>query len=829
MGLFGFDSVSDMFDGGGAGGSGAKSSTGSHADYVSNNPNDTTAQASTNSGGSFVGNTLGISSQPSSMTIASGQTLSSIAAANGTTVAALMAANPNITDPNKISAGASLNIPGGSSESKIKGVAPTNFLQKVSPLGIIGKLSGWANNLDPTKDITGGAAAIVGGRQVYDNGKMQYSYNFLGLPYEVKIIDGAVVDKLSIKYDKDGKPDPNGMTGYERMAQEARDSGDNDRADQIMQEASDNAADPATGGGAANPLDTNGILEMAKAAGVVQSNEEIAAMLADPKKYLADRGINMSDLVDGTLIDPNAEGTSLDATNPNYELGDSPAYTATTVDQTATIDPITQGPITTYDANTATDRMSGDAYTVDGKTGEIKDRNLVDAEQIDIKGAATGVNADGSTSVVGEALSDFAFQDISRIIDTSTIAGKLLAEKLGQGNYTDAKSTILGQMKIISDEFKDSNNNPKIPAWAQSLSRETQRTMAFSGVTGTAAIAAMSNAIMEATLGVADKEAAFFQTLTIKNLDNRQQSIINKANVIAQFEVSNLDARQAAAVQNAKTFLQMDLQNLTNLQQAEVINSQAMVDALFNDQAAINASRIFSASASNDFQKYYDNILFQTMSQNTEMVNSMEKFNAGEKNNEASFNASLEDNRQRFYAEMQYSIDTANAKWRQTVTETNSERLFDAHAIDVKNMFDLNQEGLNRLWDRADSMLDFIFKGTSDEATRDMEILRAEIMAQANSGSDSSGMWGAIGSIGAAVAPILLASDVRLKENINKISTQPNGINVYSWDWNEEGKRVGADKYPTIGVIAQEVLKTHPKAVSKRSDGYLMVNYGKIK
>ena len=71
-------------------------------------------------------------------------------------------------------------------------------------------------------------------------------------------------------------------------------------------------------------------------------------------------------------------------------------------------------------------------------------------------------------------------------------------------------------MKIISEEFKDSNGNPVIPPWAQGMAREIQRSMAFSGVTGTAATAAMSNAIMEATLGVAEKEASFFQTLTIK-------------------------------------------------------------------------------------------------------------------------------------------------------------------------------------------------------------------------------------------------------------------------------------------------------------------------
>lgn len=49
--------------------------------------------------------------QASQYTIKSGDTLDNIAAANGTTEAALLAANPQITNPNNISAGASLTIP----------------------------------------------------------------------------------------------------------------------------------------------------------------------------------------------------------------------------------------------------------------------------------------------------------------------------------------------------------------------------------------------------------------------------------------------------------------------------------------------------------------------------------------------------------------------------------------------------------------------------------------------------------------------------------------------------------------------------------------------
>jgi hypothetical protein len=659
-----------------------------------------------------------------------------------------------------------------------------------------------------------------GNRAVYTRKDgTSYSYNFLGLPYDIKQdADGNVM--------LDDSGNPMDGTDYARIEQ-LRASGDNDAADQLEQLQQANQTEEAAGD---NPLSAESILEMAMTAGVVSSDQEISNMVSDPVGYLSDRGMTLSDLVsnNGVLLDPDAEGTGMDSGSPDYALGDSPAYTAGTVDTIATVDDVVAGTATTYDASTTADLISGNPEaTADAVSGEIRDENLVNASdiEIDINGAATGVNADGTTNVTGEALNDYATLDISTIIDTSTAAGKLLADKLGEGNYTDSKSTILGQMKIISEEFKDSNGNPVIPPWAQSLSRSVGRTMAFSGVSGSAATAAMSTAIMEATLGIAEKEATFFQTITTKNLDNRQQAIINKANVLAQFEVANLDARQAAAVQNAKAFLEMDMTNLDNAQQAEIINTQAMVDALFNDQAAINAARLFGAEQTNDFQKFYDNLTSTVQMHNTEMANSMAKFNIGEINDASEFNANMENGRQKFYAEMQYNIDKFNATWRQEVATTNSEMLYDAYALDVKNSFDLSQEGLNRMWDRVDSLLDYIFTATENESTRDMEILKTEIMAQANSGSGSSGLWGAIGSIGAA---LITKSDVRLKDNIQAHSTTPNGINVYTWDWNETALEMGLADTPGFGVLAQEVQKTHPEAVIEGTDGYLMVNYGKL-
>ena len=685
-----------------------------------------------------------------------------------------------------------------------------------TPLGIIGKLAGWANGLDPATQAIGDLKTASGAIQkVYQNPEtgFTYTYNLSGMPYEVEDVDGIAVDKLSQIVEGTE------LTGYQTKAQEARDAGDNDTADAIMQEAEDNAD---TGEEAA--YSSEDILQMATDAGMVASNVDVQAIMDDPQAWMKKNGALLADKY--PTLDADATGTNLDADDTRYQLGDDPSVTVETVGDTSSADAVVNPGAETFEASTAADLLGTEATTVDAAKGTIDDDNLVTAAQIDMTGAATGINEDGTVSVTGEALNDFATQNISNIIDTSTVGGKLLAQKLGEGGYTDSKATILGQMKIISAEFRDSNNEPIIPPWAQPLARSVSKSMAFSGITGTAATAALSNAIMEATLGIAEKESTFFQTITTKNLDNRQQAIINKASVLAKFEVANLDARQAAVVQNAKAFLEMDLTNLTNEQQAEVVNTQAMVDALFNDQSAINAARLFGADQTNDMAKFYSNLNTQVDLHNSEQINLMKRFNAGELNAGAEFNANLEQSRQEFYADMQYNLDLANAKWRQTVSTTNTEMEFEAHTLDVKNTLDLSTEAMTRLWDRVDNMLDFIWKGWNAEADRDAKILATTINAQA-SGGGGGGNGFVDGIFKLFAAQIATGSDERMKTNIEYYDTVKS-IKYYTWEWNSHAKKIGWDKYPTFGVLAQQVQKTHPDAVVVGPEGYLMVNYRKL-
>lgn len=457
-------------------------------------------------------------------------------------------------------------------------------------------------------------------------------------------------------------------------------------------------------------------------------------------------------------IDANTTGTNIDGSAAKYDMNfDSLAVNAKTAETSLAAAP-EQKATATYQAAQTQDAVKDAQMTA--ATGDVRKEAVIDAAQADIKGLATGTNADGTTNYTGQALSAVATQNISNVIDTSTVSGKLLAQTLGEGNYLDAKATIKGQLDILSKEFVDPQGNPKIPTWAAGVARNVSRIAAFKGMTGTAATAAVSQAIMEATLPIAQQEAQFFQTTTLKNLDNKQQQVINTANVLSKMELANMDTRMTAAVENAKNFMQMDLTNLSNTQQAAVVNTQARVQSILEDAKSENTARMFTAQSENEMNRFYDNLRSNIATFNSAQMNNMGQFNAGQINSTSEFNATMENSRETWYRNMQYNIDIANAKWRQSVTSANTEMTFQAMATDVKNMVGMSTEALNQLWDRADSLLDKAWKTSENNKALEVQIattkaqqqLERDKIAAESEGGFMSAIGSVVGSVGGAVA-----------------------------------------------------------------------------
>jgi len=74
-----------------------------------------------------------------------------------------------------------------------------------------------------------------------------------------------------------------------------------------------------------------------------------------------------------------------------------------------------------------------------------------------------------------------------------------------------------------------------------------------------------------------------------------------------------------------------------------------------------------------------------------------------------------------------------------------------------------------------------------------------------------------------------MPSDIHLKENIVPTGNFIGEFPEYTWEWNIIAKDLKLNHYPTIGVLAQEVLEKKPEAVIFDTEiGYFRVNYNEI-
>ncbi|MBL4755743.1 MAG: tail fiber domain-containing protein [Flavobacteriales bacterium] len=132
----------------------------------------------------------------------------------------------------------------------------------------------------------------------------------------------------------------------------------------------------------------------------------------------------------------------------------------------------------------------------------------------------------------------------------------------------------------------------------------------------------------------------------------------------------------------------------------------------------------------------------------------------------------------------------------------------------------------------ADQELALLQAGSNAEAMRGQSYIGAAgaLAAGMQPPEKSGGGKGLLGSAIGAAGNVAAAkvSDMRLKDNIVKVGELPNGLNLYTWTWNDKAKEAGLDTGIELGVMAQEVLEVLPSAVIKGEDGYLRVNYSEV-
>ena len=102
--------------------------------------------------------------------------------------------------------------------------------------------------------------------------------------------------------------------------------------------------------------------------------------------------------------------------------------------------------------------------------------------------------------------------------------------------------------------------------------------------------------------------------------------------------------------------------------------------------------------------------------------------------------------------------------------------------------------------------------------------LNAYNAQQAAAGGFMGGLMNLGGTLGAAK---IIGSDRSIKENIIEIGKLHNGLNLYKYNYKQEYRDTWGHGQQ-VGVMADEVEKLMPEAVSMHNDGYKVVNYSML-
>jgi hypothetical protein len=270
--------------------------------------------------------------------------------------------------------------------------------------------------------------------------------------------------------------------------------------------------------------------------------------------------------------------------------------------------------------------------------------------------------------------------------------------------------------------------------------------------------------------------SSLMQSIGLANLSAKQATTLQNAATLASMDMANLDNRQQAAVVNAQSFLQMDMANLSNDQQALMFDAQARIQSIFNDQAAQNTANNINAQSENELNRYFTELATQVNVSNAAQTNAMSQFNATAENqnmqffeelglqadkinadaindmtefsaeqvlNAAQFNANMKNNREQFQINNQIAIDANNIQWRRDVNTANTATINAAINQDVQNLFGIQQNSLNNIWDHFDQMVGFAFEAEEGALNRAVNLaiasMNADLQKQiAESESDSS-------------------------------------------------------------------------------------------
>jgi hypothetical protein len=125
---------------------------------------------------------------------------------------------------------------------------------------------------------------------------------------------------------------------------------------------------------------------------------------------------------------------------------------------------------------------------------------------------------------------------------------------------------------------------------------------------------------------------------------------------------------------------------------------------------------------------------------------------------------------------------------------------------------------LNKNWDLLQNYANMVYGAGGSQSTSTQNTNPSALQTAGNVASTGLGLYGL-----AKMAGLFATSDPSLKQDVKRVGQdERTGLGIYEFAYKS------APDFRFRGVMADEVQEKYPSAVVKNSDGYLMVDYGKL-
>ncbi len=354
----------------------------------------------------------------------------------------------------------------------------------------------------------------------------------------------------------------------------------------------------------------------------------------------------------------------------------------------------------------------------------------------------------------------------------------------GVTGEVQGRDTVQGQMSRLQQDFAGGQT----PAWAAGALRNAEAAMAARGLSSSSiAGQALVQAALEASIPIAQADAATFAAFSQANLNRQQQAALLAAEQRATFlgqkfdqnfqtrvlnanriaeaanmsynkdvtialenaqlaqsvDLANLNTRSAKVLSDAAAMSQMDMTNLNNRQQAQVVNAQAFLqmdlsnlearqqNQVMEFQARTNAllSDQAQTNAARQFNAQSENQMQQFFG---ELAANVDIARATMTNEGNQFNATLRNQREQFNATNRLTIASANTAWRRQISTTNNATQNLVNQLNAATISRMNENAFNAMiqlerdeMSYVDQALARAFQGGENAAQRATEVMLA--------------------------------------------------------------------------------------------------------